>query len=74
MSFRLQKDSGRRVSRTRPQSEQDADALAHWLSLPPEQRVEAAAFMSRRLYRMEHGRDFPALDKSAGQRVPKGHA
>ncbi len=73
MSFRLRKDAGRRVPRQRPQREQDADELQHWLSLPPERRVDAAAFMSRRMYRLAHGRDLPPLDKRAGRRVARVH-
>lgn len=74
MDFRIDKTAGRRVPRRRPQSAQDADALEHWLSRPPEERVAAAAFMTRRLYRLRHGRDLPPLDKSVVKRVPRTHA
>ena len=74
MDFPFRKDVGRRVKRARPQSEQDAEELKDWLSRPPEERIEAGAFMTRRLYRMTHGADLPPLDKRAGRRVARPHA
>lgn len=74
MDFILRKDVGRRVKRTRTQGEVDADELAYWLARPPEERIEAGAFMTRRLYRMTHGADLPQLDKRVGRRVPRAHA
>ena len=71
MAFRIRKDIGRRVKRVRAQKEQDAEELAYWLSRPSHERVDAAAFMTRRLYRMEHGTGIPCLDKSAGRRVAR---
>lgn len=73
MDFHLRKDVGRRVRRDRPQSVVDAEELAGWLSRPPEERIEAGAFMTRRLYWMTHGTDLPPLDKRAGRRVPRAH-
>jgi len=73
MNFRLRKDVGRRVKRVRSQKEQDAEELAYWLSFPAGERVDAGAFMTRRLYRMEHGTDIPRLDKSVGHRVARTH-
>lgn len=73
MVFRMIKDAGRRVKRTRTQREQDQEELAFWLSKPPEERIEAGAFMTRRLYWMAHLRELPALDKRAGRRVPRSH-
>lgn len=73
MEFSLQKDVGKRVTRTRPQREQDAEELSYWLSRPPEERIEAGAFLTRRLYRMAHGCDLPPLAKRVGRRVPRTH-
>ena len=71
MNFHIKKDAGRRVVRRRSQAAQDADELAYWLAVPAEDRIEAAAFMSRRSFRLRGGGEFPRLDKTAGQRVPR---
>lgn len=73
MDFSMRKDVGRRVQRRRPQGVQDAEELKDWLSRPPEERIEAGAFMTRRLYWMTHGTDLPPLDKRAGRRVARAH-
>lgn len=70
----MRKDAGRRVKRNRPQAEQDAEELADWLSRSAEERIEAGAFMTRRLYWMTNGRDLPPLDKGTGRRVQRAHA
>jgi hypothetical protein len=69
MQFRVRKDIGRRVPVQRSQAEQDADDLAYWLSRPPDERVEAVCYLSRRLYFLQNGRDLPRLDKTVGRRV-----
>lgn len=69
MSFRLRKDVGRRVPVRRSQARQDADELAYWLSRPPEERLEAVGFMTRRRHLLETGRDLPLMDKTVGRRV-----
>lgn len=74
MEFHIRKDVGRRVARRRPQRVQDAEALADWLSRPPAERIEAGAFMTRRLYWLTHGTDLPPLDKTVGRRAARPHA
>jgi hypothetical protein len=69
MIFRMQRGVSRRVPVGRPQTEQDADDLAYWLSRPPDERVEAVCYLSRRLYFLQNGRDLPRLDKTVGRRV-----
>lgn len=73
MDFPIRKDVGRRIKRDRPQHEQDAEELAYWLSRPPEERIEAGAFMTRRLYWMTHGAALPPLDKTVGRRIKRPH-
>ncbi|MFI5363180.1 MAG: hypothetical protein ACHQ49_14535 [Elusimicrobiota bacterium] len=67
--FQMRRDIGRRVPVGRSQAEQDADELAYWLSRPPEERVEAVDYLTRRLYFLQHGRDLPRLDKTVGRRA-----
>ena len=74
MNFRMQRGVGRRVPVGRPQAEQDADDLAYWLSRPPEERVAAVSFLTRRLYFLQNGRDLPRLDKAVGHRVSQHDA
>ncbi|MBI3297969.1 MAG: hypothetical protein HYZ75_07390 [Elusimicrobia bacterium] len=74
MDFAIRKDVGRRVKMARPQREQDAEELAYWLSRPSEERIEAGAFMTRRLYWLTHGAELPPLDKTVGRRVPRRDA
>ena len=69
MQFRVRKDMGRRVPVQRSQAEQDADELAYWLSRPPEERVEAVGYLTRRKYFLEHGVNLPQLDKTISRRV-----
>lgn len=73
MEFRLRKDVGRRVARRRSQREQDAEELAFWRSRPAEERIEAGAFLTRRLYWLTHGAELPPLDKTVGRRVSRSH-
>ncbi|MBI5245194.1 MAG: hypothetical protein HY922_16145 [Elusimicrobia bacterium] len=70
----MQRGVGRRVPVGRPQTEQDADDLAYWLSRPPEERVEAVGYLTRRLYFLQHGQDLPRLDKTLGRRVRRHDA
>jgi hypothetical protein len=71
MDFRLQKNIGRRVPVRRSQEEQEAEERAYWLSLSPDDRVEAVSILSRQLYFLQHGCDYPRLDKSVSRRVPR---
>ncbi len=71
MTYRMNKNVSRRVPVRRPQEETDAEDLAYWLSKSPEERVEAVSVMSRHLYFLQHGRDWPRLDKTISRRVPR---